>query len=522
MPAITNNKVTTGAYMGEGGFSTKNIIEDYMKTDYEPALQNEFSMIDALINKLKKEQLTGRKKVKSFALGITDNVRAMGNVADRYELGFDAFWNKGVETVEAEFDTTKIMATFSVTDESILKGTGDGSLFDVVKDSLNRMKLSLEHTMKRFTYGSVNGKIGALTGNITDFVITNSGSRPEYNRGAAHNLFYSAVNAMKFRMANSTSIVPGMGIMVETRTNTGGALTSAERYVGRVFQKATPSIHVEDIIMFVDHYYEATVVAGAITAWTEDSGYAHATDNAFTLVATSGAEATGLVYSRQLLDTDLGVAAEYHGLEDIVVTQNNTIFGVNRANYPQLNCTAHDLAGNYYVTEEILRDMSDHIIATAPESANFGLCAANPRIISSIEKALIQFKEYVAEKSGDVQLGRPGVKFDSYVLQKDQFARDNNLYMLDPGQIGELIRRDFTWITEGGEKEGVLQRRPGTEMYEGIMNKYGDMYIDSWRSHAVLKNCKVPAVGAAVSWYNAPTVIVAPEAGAVFATDEQA
>jgi hypothetical protein len=59
-------------------------------------------------------------------------------------------------------------------------------------------------------------------------------------------------------------------------------------------------------------------------------------------------------------------------------------------------------------------------------------------------------------------------------------------------------------------------------MYEGIMNKYGDMYIDSWRSHAVLKNCKVPAVGAAVSWYNAPTVIVAPEAGAVFATDEQA
>jgi hypothetical protein len=35
-------------------------------------------------------------------------------------------------------------------------------------------------------------------------------------------------------------------------------------------------------------------------------------------------------------------------------------------------------------------------------------------------------------------------------------------------------------------------------MYEGIMNKYADMYIDAWRCHAVLKNCAVP--GAGNSW----------------------
>jgi hypothetical protein len=33
-------------------------------------------------------------------------------------------------------------------------------------------------------------------------------------------------------------------------------------------------------------------------------------------------------------------------------------------------------------------------------------------------------------------------------------------------------------------------------MYEGIMNKYADMYIDAWRCHAVLKNCAVPGAGA--------------------------
>ena len=65
-----------------------------------------------------------------------------------------------LKLLEAEFDTTKLMATFSVTDEVLLKGTSDGSLIDVVKDSLDRMQLALSHTMARFTYGAPDGKIG--------------------------------------------------------------------------------------------------------------------------------------------------------------------------------------------------------------------------------------------------------------------------------------------------------------------------------------------------------------------------
>jgi hypothetical protein len=109
---------------------------------------------------------------------------------------------------------------------------------------------------------------------------------------------------------------------------------------------------------------------------------------------------------------------------------------------------------------------------------------------------MYQFKNYNLDSTmGGIQLGGRGdVKFDNFVLVKDKYARDNNMYLLDQAKIGELVRRDFTWITSG-EVNGVLQRRPGTELYEGIINKYADMYVDAWKCHAVIKNCKVHAGG---------------------------
>jgi hypothetical protein len=107
----------------------------------------------------------------------------------------------------------------------------------------------------------------------------------------------------------------------------------------------------------------------------------------------------------------------------------------------------------------------------------------------------MQFKEaYYTQNSNGYQLGRPDIKFDNFVMVKDKYARDNNVYMLDQTKIGELVRRDFTWITSG-EVNSVLQRRPGTELYEGIMNKYADMYIDAWRCHGIIRNVAVPAAG---------------------------
>ena len=503
--AFTPTAVTSGLSM-ELGFSSKNVIEDFLKLEYQEGLRNEFSTMEALINKLSKDTISGKKKYKAFALGITDNVRAMGASADRYELGFDQFWNKGVETVEAEFDTVKLMATFSVTDEAILKGTGDGSLLDVVKDSLDRMQLNIKHTLQRFTYGSRAGKIGAILDEYSSGVklgyqaITGSGTKPNYARGDEHNTFYSgsAVKLLKFRMRNSHSVLPGMGIMIEqlaTRPVEGGAGVKDYRWVGRIWQKVNAGIHDEIVYMIVDASRERAITfpgGGALTvgAWGASTLSANITS----------LQASTIVYSRQILD-DGDVQPEYTGLEDILVTQNNVIFGVDRAVYASLNNTAIDLGGTEYLTEEILRDMADHIQLTSPDATGVNLVASTHRIISSVEKALYQFKQYSLDTaaSGFQLGGRADIKFDNFTLVKDKYARDNNVYMLDSAKIGELIRRDFTWITNG-EKEGVLQRRPGTELYEGIMNKYSDMYIDAWRAHAVIKNAKTPGVGDSVTW----------------------
>ena len=476
-----NKPVNTGFYFEQpGNFSTKNVIEDFMKTEYQEGLRNEFNMMDALINRLSKDTISGKKKYKSFALGVNDNVRAVGKNYDRYELGFDTFYNKGVETVEAEFDTTKLMATFAITDEAILKGTGDGSLLDVLKDSLDRMEISLKHTMNRYTYGAPDGKIGEVdkTYGIKKFTVDkkSADAKPEEVRGAAHNYFYTdKVNVIEFKMANSHSLLPGMGIMIEDGT---------KRYVGRIWQKDNSTIHDEKVIMFVDKYLEnkqpVTDLPESITV------------------------SDAVVYSRQLDDAG-DVNAEYHGLEAILnpkdLEKYNTIFGVNRNVYTSLKNTRVDLGGESFLTEETLRDMSDHLALTSPEGTSINLVCSNHRIISQVEKSLMQFKEAIyTQNSNGYQLGRPDIKFDNFVLVKDKYARDNNVYMLDQTKIGELVRRDFTWITSG-EVNSVLQRRPGTELYEGIMNKYADMYIDAWRCHGIITNCKVVEAGKPVNVY---------------------
>ena len=351
------------------------------------------------------------------------------------------------------------------------------------------MEISLKHTMNRFTYGAPNGKIGTVdkTFGITAVSLTTSATKPSDARGEEHNIFYTsdkrpAPNVVKFKMKNSHSLLPGMGIMIQDGT---------KRYVGRIWQKDNSTLHDEIVIMFVDKYLEKG-----------DNGWEKKTLPSPITVTEA------VVYSRQLDDAG-EINAEYHGLEAILNPTNdedyNKIFGVDRNIYSSLKNTVVDLKGESFLTEETLRDMSDHLALTSPDGTSINLVCSNHRIISQVEKSLMQFKEAIyTQNSGGYQLGRPDIKFDNFVLVKDKYARDENVYMLDQTKIGELVRRDFTWITSG-EVNSVLQRRPGTELYEGIMNKYADMYIDAWRCHGIITNCKVVEAGKPVSYYPTAT-----------------
>ena len=408
--------------------NVRESLEDFLKIEYTDGLQNEFNTMDALINKLKKDTLVGKYKTKSFALGVTDNIRMLGNGNDRYVLTADDYTN-AAETAEARFDTTKLMGIFAITDETIVKGTTDGSIFDVLNDSLGRMNLALKHTINRFTYGSRSGLIGALKAAAT--ITAATATMP---------------CLAEFEMSNSLSILPGMGILIKDGDN---------KYQGKVWQKYSPSVGTEKVIVFIEQSSTGSDPA-AIAADAE-------------------------VYSRQL-DISSNVVPEYTGIQDIVFTNDNTIFGCDRSVFKTLNCTVEDLDGGL-LTETKLRDMADHIEVSCADDSSVKLVASNHKIISTVEKQMYQFKEYTIDSANNAfHLGRKDVIFDTYTLYKDKYSRDQNVALLDTDKIGELVRKEFSWITSGTQQ--ILERRDGSEMYEGIMTKYADMYIDAWKSHA--------------------------------------
>lgn len=411
------------------GVNVKAAIEDFLKIEYTDGLQNEFNTMEALINKLKKDTLTGQFRTKSFALGVTDNIRMLGNGNDQYQLKVTDYTN-AAETVEAQFRTTKLMGIFAITDETILKGTTDGSIFDVLNDSLGRMNLSMKHTLNRFTYGSRSGLIGAIKGAVTQGT-------------------FEGINTVEFEMSNSLSILPGMGIAIKTD---GGVVAQ-----GKVWQKYSPTVGTEKVVVIINEGDAAAVATGAE------------------------------IYSRQL-DSTAGIVPEYTGLQDIVITQNNKIFEVDRNVYKTLNCTVQDL-NNAILTESVLRDMADHIEISCADDSKVKVVASNHKVISTLEKQMYNFKDYTIDSANSaLHLGRKDIIFDTYTLYKDKYSRDNNVYLLDTDKIGELVRKEFGWITSGNHQ--VLERRDGSEIYEGIMTKYADMFIDSWKSHAAFVNAK--------------------------------
>lgn len=427
----------------DNGINLKSSLEDFLKLEYTEGLRNEFAVMDALINSLSKDTITGKKKYKSFALGITDNIRAIGN-GDLYNIEIEDFI-KAADTVDAEFDTTKLIGVFSITDEVLLKGSTDGSLFDVLGDTLNRMQMGLKHTMNRYTYGSKSGLIGVVS-EATVFGADREGANPGVQVGN------KAIgrDIITIKCSNSMSILPGMGVMIEA----GGKYRQ-----GKIWQKDDAALEKESLIVVLDPIKDGEATAASIG---------------------NGAK----LYARQM---KTGAAVEeYTGLEDIVCTTNNTIFGVDRNVFRTLNCAQKDLAGNL-LTESDLRDMADHVSLITPEGANINLVCAKHAIVSTIEKQMYQFKQYSLDTAQNgFTLGRPNIKFDTFELKKDKYAHDGTVYLLDTTKVGELLRKDFGWITSG--RETILERRDGSEIYEAIMTKYADMYIDAWKAHACFKN----------------------------------
>lgn len=441
----------------------KSAIQDFLKIEYTPGLINEFNTREALINRLAKDTITGKKKYKTFALGVTDAVRALngsGIGSDLYQIGLGDFI-KGGDKVDAEFDTVKIMGVFSITDETILKGTTDGSLYDVLKDTLDRMNLSLKHTQSRYTYGSKSGLIGVIktAAAFSDLDTAAGVTHPAVQVGSKQ-----LTGLWKVTMSNPYLLLPGQGIMIRTK--------------GAAQVEATVNSVADTAVDFAKGY-----------VWQEDSSVLNERSLIIQVVGPNGEAITAIDAGVEVYAAQIGtsVAQEYTGLHDILIDQDTKVFGVDRKVFRSLRSPQKNLA-NAVLDEEVLRDMADHLELTMPEQRGINLVAAPHRVISVVEKSMLQFKQYQINQDpmAGFQLGRPTIKFDNYELYKDKYAHDGTVYMLDTAQIGELLRKEFGWLTSG--REGILERRDGTEVYEAIMTKYGDMYVDAWKCHASFIN----------------------------------
>jgi len=433
-----------------------NAINDYLKIEYPEGMRNEFNSMEALINFLQKDTLTGKYKEKMFGLGIVDNMRALGalpldsglgdsgGLNDKYAISIaDLEVGTGAENVTARFDVTKFMNTFSVTDEALLIGTTDGSLYDTVKDNLNRMNMGLKHTQARMTYGGKSGIIGAVK-TIVD--------------GPA----IAGKVVIKVTCANVNSLLPGMQVMLHK--------SGTEYIQGKIWQKAAVTLSSDPVLyLLVDEFGSGIADKAALLLLT-------ATD--FT------------VYSRQFRAA-AGVKREYQGLNDILIASPTTLFGVDLSVYEQLKPTVEPLADSI-LTEQKLDEMADHVALHNSDDTMIDMIVSSFAIISTIKQQFYSFKQYdMDSSSADFKMGRKDVVYDGYRFHKDKYSRDANVYMLDTKQIGELLRKDFGWLTAG--REGILERRDGTEIYEAIMTKYGDFYLEAWKAHAAFTGAKESA-----------------------------
>lgn len=432
-----------------------NALNDYLKIEYPDSLRNEFNSMEALINFIGKEQLTGKYKERLYSLGIVDNMRALGDMwdkgnfasksTDKYNIDLDELAiNTGAETVTARFDVTKFLNTFSVTDEALLVGTTDGSLFDTVRDNLARMNTGLKHTQSRMTYGGKDGVIGRVLAKV--------GTRTVNGR-----------TIITIKAENSRSLVPGMQVAVHN---------SATKYFqGKVWQ-IEGSLGGESILHII----------------ADDIGSALETAEVYDAAKFVPVLADGdiyKVYSRQR-NISTGIVREYQGLNDILIDPPSTLFGVSMTDYPSLKSTVKDLEEEI-LTEQMLDRMSDHIMQFNTDDSSIDLVVSSYDIISVIKQQFYGFKRYDMDSSNtDFRMGRKDLIYDTYRFHKDKYSRDKNVYMLDTQQINEILRKDFGWLTEG--REQILERRDGTEIYEAIMTKYADFSINTWRAHAAFVN----------------------------------
>lgn len=210
-----------------------------------------------------------------------------------------------------------------------------------------------------------------------------------------------------------------------------------------------------------------TVSGGAITSTKINGGYIADVDyvnNKIVLTASGSCAANDVI----VLHGNYG--KELIGLKEIL-TLNNTIYGINRANNKWFNAQLfdHTSSGNTVAFNSLyLQEAIDEIDDYTGAKPNFICCNA------AMQRAYIQeqntYKRNIEYK--EVDGGYKTIAYNDVAISKEKYMKDSDFYIINTDDFTLAQVADWGWLDADG---AILSRVANKAAYEAALTKYCEL-----------------------------------------------
>lgn len=533
--ADTITKGTNGITPSSGhrGVSFTAELEDYFRVQYPQYWNEQFYMTDGIYAYTKKVPIKAnyhpigykitRASNNSYSLGTTFGREGGDNtINEDYSIGITGNERAG-ERITGKVVTRRFLSVFHFTDDFLYKAETGDLEFDLLADILADRELIQQHALKRRIYlgkdglitsvaKAVVGRTASAAGTVTGITGTAANILYNLNDTTTHagiiggsGLPRNVVGAVTGDTGTPSGTVPMISVAVEN----DAYFAEGEKYLFKsagtsgilAGESGTTAFGGFNITLWQKDYTNPDQPLLVFIVHT-DEAYAENGHRTAMVVGTSGILVKSVssklpgIYSVQLeqgANKSIGTAIqpEYEGLRDLLFTQNNVVTGINRNVYKQFNCTITDLKDTNnnprILTAEALQKHMNILARRNPELVNSKVISASPEALTAVETSMLQLHQYVHDpvQNGQVNIGFKAVKFYDHDLLKDDFAEHGKAYIIAKEELGEVIFRDWEWITGGAEgRLGFLDRIPQTGIYEGFMVREANTFFEKFNVHS--------------------------------------
>lgn len=513
---------------GHKGVSFTAELEDYFRVQYPEYWNEQFHLTDGVYAYTKKVPIKSnyhpigykitRASNSSYSLGTTFGRDGADNtINEDYSIGITGNERAG-ERITGKVVTRRFLSVFHFNDDFLYKAETGDLEFDLLADILADRELIQQHALKRRIYlgkdglitsvskavvgrtGSVAGTVTGMTGTAADILYTVDDTITHAGIIGGSGLPRNVVGGVTGDTGTPSGTFPMISVTVEN----DAYFAEGEKYLFRsagtsgilAGASGTTAFGGFNVTLWQKDYTDAAEPLLVFLVHT-DEAYDETGKKAAMVIGASGILVKKVsdkfpgIYSVQLeqgSDKSIGTAIqpEYEGLRDLLFTQNNIVTNINRNVYKQFNCTVSALGGKI-LTAEVLQKHMNVLSRRNPELVNTKVISASPEALTAVETSMLQLHQYVHNpvQNGQVNIGFKAVKFYDHDLLKDDFAEHGKAYIIAQGELGEVVFRDWEWITGGAEgRLGFLDRIPQTGIYEGFMVREANTFFEKFNVHS--------------------------------------